>query len=469
VIGAQLAFCFCKASAPEHCAQRRDTQLFALEQTGGLAMSARLLRAAFVSALSTCVVTTSILAQAPPNPAAIPPAVPEAIQPQAVVPGPEALLAQGEPQVLEEGPIHEAFADPVVLEAKPRVLIDRQPPEPINELPPEVKPEGVNVEWIPGYWMWSDEQIDFVWVSGLWRDVPPGRRWVPGHWLQEGASFIWVAGFWGGADWQQVQMLPHPPATLDAGPSSPAPGDNFFWIPGSWVWNNNAYAWRPGYWYAGQQDWVWVPDNYVYTPAGSIFVGGYWDRPLYNRGLLFAPVYWPAQRFGYPAFYTPRNVVDSALLLTSLFVNTRYNYYWYGNGGWGNNFYRPWWAYRGTAMTGITTGVASSIAIIRTGTIALPAALAVGPAVDGLVTDGLVTDGLAADDRAMDDPETGVPAMGGLETVDLVTGVVLATATATAGPAMVSAVPAAIAPAAAKASSSSATSATTAALAALRI
>ena len=46
----------------------------------------------------------------------------------------------------------------------------------IDEVPPEYKPEGENVQWIPGYWAWDVAQSDFIWVSGLWRDVPPGRH-----------------------------------------------------------------------------------------------------------------------------------------------------------------------------------------------------------------------------------------------------------------------------------------------------
>ena len=53
--------------------------------------------------------------------------------------------------------------------------------------------------------------------------------------------------------------------------SSPAPGANYFWVPGCWMWNNGAYGWRAGYWYAGQQNWVWIPDRYCYTPGGVIF------------------------------------------------------------------------------------------------------------------------------------------------------------------------------------------------------
>ncbi len=37
---------------------------------------------------------------------------------------------------------------------------------------PDQKPEGTNVQWIPGYWSWDDERKDYLWVSGFKRDVP---------------------------------------------------------------------------------------------------------------------------------------------------------------------------------------------------------------------------------------------------------------------------------------------------------
>ena len=54
------------------------------------------------------------------------------------------------------------------------------------------------------------------------------------------------------------------------------------------------YAWRPGFWGAVQPNWIWMPAHYVWTPSGYLFVGGYWDLPVANRGLMFAPVYYPA-------------------------------------------------------------------------------------------------------------------------------------------------------------------------------
>lgn len=249
-------------------------------------------------------------------------------------------------QVLDQGPIHEAFAEPVALDAQASVTVDREPPAPINEIPPDVRPEGKNVQWISGYWMWTDEQKDFIWVSGVWRDIPPGRRWVPGNWASVDGRFQWVPGFWAAEQVQEVNMLPHPPATLEAGPSSPAPGDNYFWVPGCWRYGDAGYAWRAGYWYAGQQNWVWVPDHYSYTPQGSIFVNGYWDYGIANRGWLYAPVYYSRPIYvnaGY--IYRPYSLINSSLLLSSLFIHDNYNSYYYGYGGWRGNSIRPWWDY----------------------------------------------------------------------------------------------------------------------------
>ena len=46
--------------------------------------------------------------------------------------------------------------------------MSKLPPEAIEEVPPEQRPEGDNVAWIPGYTAWDDERGDFLWVSGIW-------------------------------------------------------------------------------------------------------------------------------------------------------------------------------------------------------------------------------------------------------------------------------------------------------------
>jgi len=58
--------------------------------------------------------------------------------------------------VLTRGPVHEAFAGVISYNPEPGVVVTKAPPAPIEEMPPEEKPEGDNVTWIPGYWGWDD-------------------------------------------------------------------------------------------------------------------------------------------------------------------------------------------------------------------------------------------------------------------------------------------------------------------------
>ena len=320
--------------------------LTTLPRKGDLAMLAKSITTALCGVVVTAtasLVSINAFGQVPAPPQAPAIAQPQNGQPQNALPAPN---AQDGMKVLDQGPIHEAFAEAVVLDANQGITVKREPPAPINELVPEVRPEGQNIEWIPGYWMWSDQQNDFIWVSGVWRDLPPGRRWVPGNWTAiGGGDFQWVSGFWAGEQVQEVQMLPLPPETVEVGPSSPAPAANYFWVPGCWMWNNGAYGWRTGYWYAGQPNWVWIPDRYCYTPGGVIFVSGYWDYMLANRGLAYAPVWWSRPVWGNPGWgYRPYNAINSSLLLSALFLNRHHHHYYFGHGNWNNNgHYHPWW------------------------------------------------------------------------------------------------------------------------------
>src|SRR2546422_528661 len=91
-----------------------------------------------------------------------------------------------------------------------------------------------------------------------------------------------------------------PPPAVEELPPEP---DASFYTPGSWVLRETRYVWRPGCWVRYQPGWVWVPCHYAWTPAGCVFVEGYWDYPLHRRGLLFAPVCFD-QSFRGP--WTPR-------------------------------------------------------------------------------------------------------------------------------------------------------------------
>src|SRR5262249_50279169 len=84
-------------------------------------------------------------------------------------------------EVQTRGPVHEAFDEPVSLEAQAGVIAPKEPPPHIEEVPPADAPEG-DFAWVPGYWAWDGDRSDFVWVSACWRAAPPEMSWVPGYW-----------------------------------------------------------------------------------------------------------------------------------------------------------------------------------------------------------------------------------------------------------------------------------------------
>jgi hypothetical protein len=235
-------------------------------------------------------------------------------------------------QVLTRGPVHEAFAGVVTFNPEPGIVVTKVPPNIIEEVPPEEKPEGDNITWIPGYWAWDDERSDFLWVSGTWRALPPGRAWMAGYWGKTPQGYQWTSGYWADATARETTYLPPPPATVEAGPNLAAPSLDYGWTPGCWIWYQGRYAWRPGYWAPGRADWAWMPAHYVWTPRGYIFVGGFWDYPVERRGLLFAPVYFQAGVYSPRAYsYSPTIVIDLGVFTDHLFLRPSYQHYYFGD------------------------------------------------------------------------------------------------------------------------------------------
>lgn len=237
-------------------------------------------------------------------------------------------------EILTRGPIHEAFAEQYAADPTEGLIVPNAPPELIDELPPEEMPEGTNVEWIPGYWAFDEDIEDFIWISGFWRDVPLGQRWVPGYWTEVDQGYQWVAGFWTSSEDEELSYLPTPPNSLEQGPNIAAPGDNYFWVPGNWVYESYDYRWRAGYWAPSYNDFVWIPARYQWTPRGYVHCTGYWDYPLARRGVLFSPVRFQNHRFprrfrGYR--YQPNLTVATGPLLIHLFSRPRYRHYYYGD------------------------------------------------------------------------------------------------------------------------------------------
>jgi hypothetical protein len=254
-------------------------------------------------------------------------------------------------EVLTRGPIHEAFAMPVTGEVKPTFVVPKEPPADIDEVPPDYKPEGEDAVWIPGYWSWDDEREDFIWVSGVWRRTPPKQRWVPGYWDKVDEGWGWTPGFWTPIAEETITYYDPPPETLEEGPTSTAPGDNYFWTPGVWTYYDTGYRWRPGYWAVSQPNWIWIPDRWVWTPSGAVFIPGFWDYTLATRGCAFSPVYISQTVYAQPNFYwRPRFALNTAAMLVNFWVRPNYCHYYFGNyygGNYGQWGYTPMASYWG--------------------------------------------------------------------------------------------------------------------------
>src|SRR5436190_21270233 len=165
------------------------------------------------------------------------------------------------------GPVHEAFVQRNEVKPEIGVAIGKEPPPPLPERPPEQRPDNPNLTWIPGYWAWDSNRNDFVWVSGTFRDPPPGRRWVPGYWANTPAGWRWAAGFWAGENQPDLHYTPAPPALLADGAAPPAPDQNSAYIPGYWAYNEaeSRFVWQPGYWLPYRDNRVWVNAQYYWT------------------------------------------------------------------------------------------------------------------------------------------------------------------------------------------------------------
>jgi hypothetical protein len=246
-------------------------------------------------------------------------------------PTPEAGTDEPGIETLTQGPIHEAFANPTEMDPTPGPVVPKEPPQPIAEDPPEFMPEGA--VWISGYWVWDDDRDEFIWVTGVARVPPPNMQWVPGYFADADGGWQRVSGFWASAEEPEVEYrLTGPPETLEAGPSSPAPSETHFWVPGNWAYYDTGYRWHGGYWAPYVENWIWVPARWVWTPGGYVFCPGHWDHRLAYRGQMFAPIYFQEPIYLRPRFvYRPWCVIPSNNLFIHLWIRPRWNCYYFGN------------------------------------------------------------------------------------------------------------------------------------------
>ncbi|MCI0357055.1 MAG: hypothetical protein L0211_01040, partial [Planctomycetaceae bacterium] len=246
-------------------------------------------------------------------------------------PVPDAALAGTEQEGVEtltRGPVHEAFAAPTAHDPKPTEVVNAKPPEAIDEEAPEFKAEGA--VWIPGYWDWDIAAQKHIWVSGMWRVPPPGMRWVPSYWAEASGGWQRVPGFWVSAQTPEVEYQATPPKSLEAGPSTPSPGADYFYVPGTWIYADSAFRWRAGYWAPYRENYVWCPDRWYWTPRGYVFTAGFWDWYPYARGQLFAPIAFTSGFHAYPGWrYRPWCVIDIAHCFPHLWIGPHAHCYYF--------------------------------------------------------------------------------------------------------------------------------------------
>jgi hypothetical protein len=238
--------------------------------------------------------------------------------------------------VQTSGPVHEGFANPTVFEdSSEPFYVDVDPPTLIEEAPPQERP--ANTEWVPGYWSYEDESHDWMWVSGTWRATPPGYVWVSGYWIKTWKGWRYVRGYWAPAGYgtNEIEYLPPPPPTLEAGPIGYQPWPNAIWVPGTWIWVSGGYLgwmWQPGYWIVYNPDWTWVPASYAWTPYGYIFIPGHYDHSCEHRGFLYAPVCFPRRSYLAVGFvFSPSFVINVSLFSGSFFTRPSYCHYYFGD------------------------------------------------------------------------------------------------------------------------------------------
>lgn len=236
-------------------------------------------------------------------------------------------------QPIDRVAIHEAFASvpQAIVSAGP--IVPHVPPQLVLERPIGPQRTGTNVAWIDGYWAWHADRSTYYWVSGFWREIPPGRAWVPGQWFAAPGGYQRSNGYWANAQQPAGTVTSRPPSLIDWVPDSVAPGIDSFWVPPKYVWSNDTFALQAGYWTTHQDQFVWQPATYIQTQEGFVFVDGYWDFELDVRGVPYAPLSVPIDI----ASQTPI-VVEPELLLSPnaticihMFMQPGDSHYYFGN------------------------------------------------------------------------------------------------------------------------------------------
>lgn len=255
---------------------------------------------------------------------------------------------QSKTSVRLRGPLHEAFAAPLAGANEPGKIVEGRPGRPLEELPAVIKPSSPRAVWIPGYWGWDPYEREFIWVSGVWRMPPPGMRWVPGYWTEHNKGCRWVRGFWYSIKEARLHYMPSPPVERRQESPAPSTAADEFRVPGYWSNKQGEYHWTSDFAAPHKQGWVWIGSHWAWTPRGALFLPGYWDYALANRGVAFAPVRLNADvqtRSGRTAVFAPTVAINLDKLPEAMFVAAGLSHYYFGDyfGGDLRDELRPWY------------------------------------------------------------------------------------------------------------------------------
>lgn len=158
-------------------------------------------------------------------------------------------------------------------------------------------PPGPGYVWVSGHYEWDTPGHRWVWYGASWQRPPaPNAVWQSGYWSQRNGAWTWVGSHWAVPNASAApananpppppQNAPQPPpqtstmapegtpaqqVVVNEAPPAPvveevytAPGPDYVWVGGSWVWNGA---------------WVWAPGHYVLPPyRGAVWIGGGWYR-----------------------------------------------------------------------------------------------------------------------------------------------------------------------------------------------
>ena len=179
--------------------------------------------------------------------------------------------------------------------------------------------------------------------------MPPDHRWVPGHWQQVQNGWQWVSGFWAPEGLQAVNYLPPPPQSIEAGPSTPAPDATSSYVPGCWVFQQQRFLWRPGFWmpfqagYGGRRPATCGRRSAVSSTRATGTIRSETaacSLPRWRLSVGLLGRHWT---------YTPSYVVQPDFLLGALFVRRGTRHYYFGDyfePRYARSGFVPWVDYR---------------------------------------------------------------------------------------------------------------------------